>query len=40
VTVSVTVTPPRAGALVLELEMIKEHQFWFLQFAPVSVTVS
>jgi spore germination protein YaaH len=40
VTVAVTVTAPRAGALVLELEMIKEHQFWFVQAAPVSVTVS
>ena len=40
VTVKVTIAPPRAGSLVLELELIKEHQFWFLQFAPVSVTVS
>ena len=40
VTVKVTVAPPRSGSLVLELEMIKEHQFWFLQYAPVSVTVS
>jgi len=38
--VTVTITPPRSGSLVLELEMIKEHQFWFLQYAPVSVTVS
>jgi spore germination protein YaaH len=40
VAVSVTVAPPRAGSLVLELEMIKEHQFWFLQYTPVSVTVT
>jgi spore germination protein YaaH len=38
--VTVTITPPRTGSLVLELEMFKEHQFWFLQYAPVSVTVS
>ena len=40
VSVQVTVAPPRPGTLVLEAEMIKEHEFWFLQFAPVSVTVS
>jgi spore germination protein YaaH len=40
VSVQVTVTPTRPGALVLEAEMIKEHEFWFLQFTPVSVTVS
>jgi spore germination protein YaaH len=40
VTLTVTIAPPRSGSLVLELEMIKEHQFWFLQYAPVSVTVS
>ena len=40
VAVLVTIAPPRTGSLVLELEMIKEHQFWFLQYAPVNVTVS
>jgi hypothetical protein len=40
VTVSVTIAPPRAGSLVLELEMVKVHQFWFVQYAPVPVTVS
>jgi uncharacterized membrane protein len=41
VTVNVTVTAPAAGgSLVLEAEMIKEHQFWFAQFASVNVTVT
>jgi spore germination protein YaaH len=40
VTVTVTVAPPRSGSLVLEVEMIKEHQFWFLQYASVTVTVT
>jgi hypothetical protein len=41
VTVSVTVTAPStAGSLVLEATMIKEHQFWFKQSAPINVTVS
>ena len=40
VAVNVTVAPPRTGSLVLELEMIKEHQFWFLQYQPVAVTVA
>ncbi len=40
VAVQVTVTPPRSGSLILELEMIKEHQFWFIQYQPVSVTVT
>jgi hypothetical protein len=40
VAVEVSVAPPRSGSLVLELEMIKEHQFWFLQFKPVSVKVA
>ena len=40
VAILVTVTPPTSGSLVLELEMIKEHQFWFLQYAPVSVVVA
>ena len=40
-TVSVTVTAPStAGSLVLEATMIKEHQFWFKQSAPINVTVS
>ena len=40
VAVVVTVTPPRSGSLILELEMIKEHQFWFIQYQPVAVTVA
>ncbi len=40
VTVSVTIAPPRSGSLVLELEMVKLHQFWFVQYAAVPVTVS
>ena len=40
VAIQVRVTPPRSGSLILELEMIKEHQFWFLQFQPVSVAVA
>jgi hypothetical protein len=40
VAVMVTIASPRSGSLVLELEMIKEHQFWFLQYNPVPVTVS
>src|ERR1700736_5506337 len=41
VTVNVTVTAPSAGgSMVLEAEMIKEHQFWFTQFAFVNVTVT
>jgi outer membrane protein assembly factor BamB len=40
-TVSVTITPPSSGgSMILEAEMIKEHQFWFTQFSPVNVTVS
>jgi hypothetical protein len=40
VTLSVTVTAPsRTGALVLEAEMTKEHDFWFQQWQPVNVTV-
>ncbi len=40
-TVNVTVTAPgRTGSLVLEAVMIKEHQFWFQQWAPVNVTVA
>jgi hypothetical protein len=38
---TVTVAAPsRTGALVLEAEMIKEHQFWFQQWQPVNVTVA
>jgi hypothetical protein len=41
VTLSITVTAPaNTGNLVLEYEMVKEQQFWFVQFADVSVTVS
>jgi spore germination protein YaaH len=40
VAVQVTVTPPSSTPLVLELEMIKEHQFWFVQYQPVSVMVA
>jgi spore germination protein YaaH len=40
VAVLVTIAPPRSGSLVLEVEMVKEHQFWFLQYTPVAVTVS
>jgi hypothetical protein len=29
-----------AGNLVLEYEMVKEGQFWFAQFADVSVAVT
>ncbi len=41
VTLNVTfAAPSRTGALVLEAEMIKEHQFWFQQWAPVNVNVA
>jgi N-acetylmuramoyl-L-alanine amidase/Fibronectin type III domain len=40
VTVSVTVTPPGFGHLVLEAEMVKEHQLWFAKYAPVNVLVN
>ena len=40
-TVKVTVTAPtKTGSLVLEAIMIKEHSFWFQQWAPVNVTVA
>ena len=40
-TLTVTVTAPsRTGSLVLEAEMIKEHQYWFQQWQPVNVTVA
>lgn len=40
VTLNVTVTPPSTtGSIFLEAEMIKEHQFWFPQWQPVSVTM-
>jgi hypothetical protein len=32
--------PSNTGSLVLEAEMIKEHQFWFQQWQPVNVTVA
>jgi hypothetical protein len=39
--VSVTITAPSGGgSLILEAEMIKEHQFWFTQTSAVNVTVS
>jgi N-acetyl-anhydromuramyl-L-alanine amidase AmpD len=41
VTLNVTVTAPsKAGPMVLEAEMIKEHQFWFQQWRPVKVKVA
>ena len=41
VTLNVTVAPPSStGSLVLEAEMIKEHQFWFPQWQPVAVNVA
>jgi len=43
VSVAVTVTfaaPSNSGSLVLEAEMIKEHQFWFQQWSSVPVTVT
>ena len=41
VTLNVTFTAPsKTGSLVLEAEMIKEHQFWFQQWQPVNVTVA
>ena len=40
IAVAVTIASPKSGALFLEVEMIKEHQFWFLQYTPVSVTVA
>jgi polyvinyl alcohol dehydrogenase (cytochrome) len=39
VTLSIAVTAPaNSGSLVLEYQMVKETQFWFRQFADVSVT--
>ncbi|HXC79993.1 MAG TPA: N-acetylmuramoyl-L-alanine amidase [Candidatus Acidoferrum sp.] len=41
VTVNVTVnSPSQIGSLVLEAVMIKEHAFWFQQWAPVNVMVT
>src|SRR5207244_1314885 len=41
VTLSITVTAPaNTGNLVLEYQMVKEGQFWFSQFADVTVSVS
>ena len=34
------VAPPAAGSAVLEAEMVKEQQFWFSQWAPVSVRLA
>ena len=40
-TVNVTVTAPlQAGSMVLEALMIKEHAFWFQEWAPLNVTVA
>jgi hypothetical protein len=39
-TMSVTAPTAKAGSLVLEYQMVKEYQFFFNQFADVSVTVS
>ena len=40
-TVNVKVTAPaKTGSLVLEAIMIKEHSFWFQQWAPVNVTAA
>jgi N-acetyl-anhydromuramyl-L-alanine amidase AmpD len=40
-TVNVRVTAPsKTGSMVLEALMVKEHQFWFQQWAPVNVTVA
>ena len=39
-TLSISVTAPaNSGDLVLEYQMVKEYQFWFAQFADVSITV-
>ena len=41
VTLNVTFTAPsKTGSLVLEAEMVMEHQFWFQQWQPVNVTVA
>ena len=41
VTLTVTlIAPARTGALVLEAEMLKEHQFWFKQWAPIKTAVA
>jgi uncharacterized membrane protein len=39
-TVSFTISAPRSGVYVLEAEMIKEHSFWFQQFAPITVAAA
>ena len=39
-TVSFTISAPRSGVYVLEAEMIKEHAFWFQQFAPITVAAA
>jgi hypothetical protein len=41
VTMSVTfAAPARTGAMVLEVEMVKEQGFWFQQWQPVTVNVA
>ncbi|HEY2599357.1 MAG TPA: N-acetylmuramoyl-L-alanine amidase [Candidatus Dormibacteraeota bacterium] len=41
VTMNVTfAAPARTGALVLEVEMVKEQDFWYQQWQPVSVNVA
>ncbi len=41
VTVTVAVSAPlKTGRMVLEAEMIKEHEFWFQQWKPVKVHVA
>ena len=41
VTLTVTVqAPPSSGSMFLEAEMIKEHQFWFKQYAPVTIAAA
>ncbi len=41
VTIMVSIAAPsRTGALILEAQMIKEHQFWFKQWAPMKTAVA
>ncbi len=42
VTLSVTITPPstQTGTMTLELQMVKENEFWFTQHADTMVTVT
>src|SRR4029077_20592602 len=40
-TLTIAVTAPNAsGNMVLEYQMVKENQFWFSQFADVTVTLA